>query len=659
MNQNSPSTPNLSSNFRLRAALGAAGAVILGTSALLPENAGAAHRPMATGTRIEQGLAHDALAPAAGEHHHAGHGHGVPAAPVIVLSYQGGTLGSLVDDLSRRSGIEFKVPANLSGDVLDRSASANTWADAVKELLRGYNYAGASGDNGKLSRVVVTGRNGNGVEAQPGTGTRTHTGNNLLAYTAQNGNLPERYRSYREGSVTPINIPFDRLHKLKIGEKVPLSLPTGEYEVVHDNAFEHSNGDKTWVGYLDQEGKEYRVVITSGKDGGVGQIISPDGEYQIDLENGGNYLVNFSASGLTHGSLEDDQAMDDTGLLSDPTDQSGALSSDPLAGLGMGTQGAIDLAMAARDVAEAMGVAGAAAPSGKGNGKTQSDTTTPTNTDSTNTTTDSTTTTDTTAAAATVDSCATTGPIIVNGVDKCSTVVPSVIDVLVVYTNGMNTTGLDTRLNQLFALTNQAYIDSKIVMAVRMVGKKLVSYTDQNANTTALSDLTYDRGAFAGTAARRTELGADLVTLIRPFYYSAQKNCGYAWVNGANGTALSASRGFAAVSDGTDRAGTGYYCNNYTFAHETGHNLGNVHERGTNAPTPGAYPFAYGWGKSGTVGTIMSYLRPLVSLFANPKVTCSGLACGVPTTETNSADNAATINLTGATVANFKPKMVP
>ena len=566
------------------------------------------------------------------------------AATAINLAYQGKTLGSVVDDIKRQSGIEFKLPAELSNDLVNRSANANTWADAVKSVLSGYSYLGQSGDNGKLNQVIITGRNGDGSDMASKSVKPLAVGSkpsDMLAYQPNPKNLPAKYQGLTSGSVSLVSIPFDQLAKVKLGEKVPLSLPTGQYDVVHDNAFEHKNGDKTWIGYLDQEGKEYRVIVTSGKDGGMGQILTPNGEYQIELENGANYLVNVNAAGLTHGSLEDDQAVEDP-YAYNPLD-TGFESQESGIGLLPGGNGLNTGAAGAGEVLR--GNNGAAARPTR-----QQDTTTTTDTTATAATTDTTTTT---------GACDITGPIIVNGIDKCSTVVPSVIDVLVVYTPGMDTTGLDTRLNQLVALTNQAYIDSKIVMSIRLVGKQLVSYTETSSNTTALSNLTYGAGAFSGIPALRTATGADLVALIRPFYYTQQLNCGYAWINGSNGTSLTASKGFAAISDGTDRGGSGYYCNNYTFAHELGHTMGNVHERGTNAPTAGAYPFSYGWGVSGTVGTIMSYLRPLVATFANPKVLCSGLACGVPTTEANSADNAATTNLTGNKVANFKATVVP
>lgn len=638
------------SRRRLRAALGAAGLFVLGAGAMSPASAGAVD-----GGSHSASLAHGLADPFAHaeERHGAGHNHepGASGTRAIDVSYRGQTLAGVVDDLSRRSGIEFKVPAELSKDLLNRSATANTWADAVKTLLKGYNYAGYSGDNGKLNRVVVTGRNGDGIDAVAAAPTGPSAAvnnrrNEVLAYQARAGELPEKYRGYPEGSVSPIAIPFDRLHKMKMGEKVPLSLPTGEYEVVHDNAFQHQNGDKTWVGYLDQEGKEYRVVLTSGKDGGVGQIISPDGEYDIALEDGGNYLVNVNAAGLTHGSL-DDQAVDETELVPNPAEGSTVKGSETPVAIGTA-----DFVKASRDVARAMGLAADAAPTTKKGKNTQTGTTT----------TDSAATTDSTTTTSTVNACSTTGPIIVNGVDQCSTVVPSVIDVLVAYTSGMETTGLDTRLNQLIALTNQAYKDSHVVMALRLVGKTKVSYTETNANSTALSDLAnggnYGSGALASIKNLRSQLGADLVVLIRPFYYSTQKNCGFSYINGANKTSPVASKGYATVSDGSDRAGTAYYCNNYTFAHETGHSLGSVHDR-ANTSTAGAYDFSYGWGVSGTVGTIMSYLRPQVGLYSNPDVLCKNMPCGVSTTGTNPAAVAASLNLTGSKVAKFLPKMVP
>ena len=543
----------------------------------------------------------------------------------IKLNYQGKTLRSVVDEIKGLSGIEFKLPTEMSDDLVNRAANANTWADAVKAVLNGYSYLGESGDNGKLKLVIITGRNDNNVTNLPSTAVNSpiaaHQSSDLLSYQPNPKTLPAKYRGLNAGSVSLVTIPFEQLSKVNIGETVSLRLPTGQYDVVHDNAFAHKNGDQTWVGYLDQEGKEFRVVITSGQNGGIGQIITPDGEYQIEQENGVNYLVNMKESGLAHGSLENDQAMESP------------YSYNNIGGMTLGhsVAGITNEPIAAAGLKDS---AAAAQPSN--------------------------TTANTTVMAATTvaDTCDVTGPIMVNGVDQCSTVVPSVIDIMFVYTPGMNTAGLDTRLNQLIAVTNQAFIDSKIVMSYRLVGKLLASYSETYPNETALTNMTMGTGAFSKVSAFRSQVGADLVVLIRPFYYAGQGSCGYAWVNGSNGTSLAAKKGFATVSDGFDRAGSAYYCNDYTFAHETGHSLGNVHERGSNAPTPGAYPFSYGWGVSGTVGTIMSYLRPLVPYFANPNIICSGLACGVPTTAANSADNAATTNLTGNKVANFMPTKI-
>jgi hypothetical protein len=227
------------------------------------------------------------------------------------------------------------------------------------------------------------------------------------------------------------------------------------------------------------------------------------------------------------------------------------------------------------------------------------------------------------------------------------------VDLLALYT--LNLATPVTRINTLVAMANQAYVDSKINLKLRLVGAVRVNYTENNNNSTALNDLTYGRSTLNNVASLRTKYGADLASLIRPFIKPSQVSCGTAWVNGANGGVMNARYGFSVVSDGRDKNGSSYYCGNYSLTHELGHNFGSAHDR-AHSSVAGAFPYSYGYklpvsGK----GTIMSYYNPRIGYFSNPRITCFGELCGKVASE----DNARSIGSTSPKVANFMPRLVP
>jgi hypothetical protein len=239
------------------------------------------------------------------------------------------------------------------------------------------------------------------------------------------------------------------------------------------------------------------------------------------------------------------------------------------------------------------------------------------------------------------------------------------IDVLVVYTSGMETQygGVDqvqTRIQNLTALANQAYIDSGVDISLRLVGVVKVDAPDNSSNIDTLNAITNGSAPYNNVAWLRNAYGADLVSLIRPFSMVQGGLCGISWVGGSNGASMALYRdqGYSVVSDGRDG---GYFCSGYTFAHELGHNMGNVHDRATVAQQDGnhgAYPYSFGYGLAGQFGTIMSYIDPEVGKFSNPDKTCKGqTACGIAETDTaNSANNARSLNNTRRYVAAYTPE---
>jgi hypothetical protein len=212
-------------------------------------------------------------------------------------------LSDVLDDIHQRSGIEFTVPVEFENDILDSTISANTWHDVLKKLLSSYSQISVADADGRVAKVILTGRNGNGTESALLDGTHLPS---LFQVAATSGSLPDQFAGLADGSVQEIAFSHNALFNLALGDRLSLKLPTGDYEVVHDNVIEHDNGDKTWIGFLDQEGKEFRVVVTMSVDGNVGQITTPEGTYHVESNGGRDYLVNINKAGLQTQSLQGD-----------------------------------------------------------------------------------------------------------------------------------------------------------------------------------------------------------------------------------------------------------------------------------------------------------------------------------------------------------------
>lgn len=464
----------------------------------------------------------------------------------VSLNFKDKPLAELLSDIKAQSGIDFELNPSLVNDKLTLSTQG-AWRANIESILSNYNYEKIWDDKGNLKRVIISGRIGSAPQA-----------NQNLFEVDPSTVLPSRYRDLKPGSVIAITLPTEKLNQMKLGEKIKLSLPIGQFSIVHDNRFEHENGDITWVGHLDDKGPGYRAIITQGENGNIGQIVTPEGIYLIESEEGHTWLVDVQASGLQSGSFQNDGK-----------------------------------------------AAFNAAPSPK-------------------------------------------APVAKKIAQSNAQTASTTIDVMILYTPGMNSRTVDTRINYLFALANQAYIDSKVNLKIRLVGKQLINYTDANDNGLALDALTQGVGVFSSIRNLRNQTGADLVSLIRPFHSTSQGSCGIAWINGSYGGYLTAGNGYSVVSDGAD--GSGFYCNDYALAHELGHNMGSAHDH-AHSDVPGKYAFSYGYGFNGRFGTIMSYYRPTVGLFSSPNLNCQGGPCG----KASSADNARSINLTSPTIANFLP----
>jgi hypothetical protein len=254
------------------------------------------------------------------------------------------------------------------------------------------------------------------------------------------------------------------------------------------------------------------------------------------------------------------------------------------------------------------------------------------------------------------------------------------IDLVAGYSNGLATrlggaSVAVTKLNNLVAIGNVALQNSKVNARIRLVHALQVNYADNTLNDTALDQLTGHDGAapvtipaaLAPLRAARDQYGADLATLVRDFK-SENDGCGIAWLNGANGVAITAAKdapfGYSVVSEGqfVDANGNTNYCEDISLVHELAHNMGSAHDIANAGEDTGRYPYSYGYKTTAAQGnffTVMAYgdnNQTLYRVFSNPAITtCGGLACGVA----NAADNARSLSQTIPIVATFRSTIVP
>lgn len=265
------------------------------------------------------------------------------------------------------------------------------------------------------------------------------------------------------------------------------------------------------------------------------------------------------------------------------------------------------------------------------------------------------------------------------------------VDVLIGYTDGFvqgNSGGpggsvsfVSTKLSFLVEVANESYVNSQVATRIRLVHSMKVDYPDATGNADALYALTGSEGSTPSLAnvapelkplhAARDQYGADLVTLIRDFRHPENVSCGVAWLIGGGRNSTDAGDGvfgFSVVSDGTDG---GFFCEDTTYVHELGHNMGLTHDVETakgddgQLDNPGDYGrFNYSFGyrtgpAQGNFYTVMAYSDEQevgYKVFSNPRITfCGGFQCGI----LDQADNALALGTTAPIVAMFRSTVVP
>jgi hypothetical protein len=636
----------------------------------------------------------------------------------IYQAVQNSSLKDALTQVSQRSGIVFKINTEIGNDIVHQALSAVDWTSAVKSLLSDYNYTIVT-ESKTVKTVIITGRADNGISPTHVVALIEPSEYNApIIIAPKMGSLPKQYQNFPGGAVMAVSIPVKEIMALGKGKTAKFDSPLGQFNVAHDNTVQEADGSKTWVGHLADEGQGYRMLVSEGPAGIMGHITTPEGTFNLESVNGQMFMIDTSkldhvgfAGDTLHSTMDADKITANAALtltqLKTALDKASGILNAANSAATKAKAASIALTIAFQSATSAYNAAAvknnsAIATVNAAVVKYKSVRTVANlnaysaavaayriasanylklyrtylqssanlknalalaNTKNTLAVTALTNYNLALKAYNDASLAAVSPPaiVILPKVAPSASVNP-VLDIMVLYTVKQQTAAFaQQRLAYLVTASNQSYIDSGIKLTLRLVYAEPTTYTDTDANSTALNNLYADEGVFSGTAAKRVQYGADLVFLFRPLNAATQISCGTTYLEMAYGEAPNKWLGYGTISDGSSKdAMTGYYCAINTFTHEIGHSLGLVHDR-EYSNASGSFNYSYAWGIQGSFGTIMSYKQPVVMYFSTPTLTnkCANGPCGYTETDmTRSSDQVKSVNLTSSGIIDFMPTMV-
>lgn len=202
------------------------------------------------------------------------------------------------------------------------------------------------------------------------------------------------------------------------------------------------------------------------------------------------------------------------------------------------------------------------------------------------------------------------------------------------------------QIAHLFAVANQAHIDSGTRVRFNLVGAEEVAIPAALSNAKALAVLS--EGAYEDL---RDKHHADLAAFIRP-HPRDDATCGASWLSGAGGTGdalLDPALGYVVANVAP--------CGALVLAHELGHALGSAHDVTAQTDADGVVTFgAYEWSfdlRTPRFGTLMTDPGEglwLARFSGTDPVGCDGAPCG----EAGRIDNVRSLDAMAPAIARFR-----
>lgn len=219
------------------------------------------------------------------------------------------------------------------------------------------------------------------------------------------------------------------------------------------------------------------------------------------------------------------------------------------------------------------------------------------------------------------------------------------IDVLVLYDKDVQAaySNVATRINHLFAVTNNIYMDSKVNIRVNV---KKISFFDAQEYP-ALAEIR----SSSSVQALREKYKADTVLLYQVNPDGEFGLCGTAY--GASSYAQEShfrNAMFAQVA---------INCPSDSTAHELGHNMGLLHSHKQDGDNATPYSYGLGHGVEGKFATVMAYAHNFstnnqISKFSSPEYECiPGYPCGIPIGQSGETHATKVLEVTAPKIANL------
>jgi len=198
-----------------------------------------------------------------------------PLSSGVSLVCKNQTLADVAHTISRLSGIVFKFNAAVENDRINTTLAANSWQDALPQLLQGYNYSTIQ-ERKSVKTVFITGYQG---------GEKPQADEVVIAQA-------EDDRAFEQRQGVPVVIPAAALAALPEGGSMEVDLPLGSFSVSQASMVTMEDGTLSWVGTMDDASEFYRLYLAQTQNGDViGNVFAPQGTYNIETVDGQTVML--------------------------------------------------------------------------------------------------------------------------------------------------------------------------------------------------------------------------------------------------------------------------------------------------------------------------------------------------------------------------------